>query len=210
MNYYRRHLPHWQPEEACYFVIFRLAESLPVELKKQLEQFSKIRHDNQKSDSKIPEMPFERCDNFFHLSEDLSDIPVTGPQWLNRPMVASIVQEAIHYRDNSVYKLYCYTIMPNHVHMIFQCHGNRLNTAFPVTKILQTLKGYTAFNANRILNRKGSFWLSESYDHVLRSLDEMRKSVIYILNNPVKAGLVKSWDKWPYSYYAPEIEEFVK
>lgn len=100
--------------------------------------------------------------------------------------------------------------MPNHVHMIFKCHENRLNTPFPVTKILQTLKGYTAFKANRILNREGSFWLSESYDHVVRSLNEMRQSVIYILNNPAKAGLVKSWDKWPYSYYAPEIEEFVK
>lgn len=91
MNYYRRHLPHWQPEKACYFVTFRLAGSLPIELKKQLGQFSKIRDDDQKSDSKILAMPFERDDKFFHLSEDLSDNPVMGPQWLNRPRVASII-----------------------------------------------------------------------------------------------------------------------
>jgi len=31
-EFYRRHLPHWQPREAVFFVTFRLKNSLPYEI----------------------------------------------------------------------------------------------------------------------------------------------------------------------------------
>ncbi|HPG47214.1 MAG TPA: hypothetical protein PKW76_16175 [bacterium] len=36
--YYRRHLPHYQPPEATYFVTFRLAGSLPNQVMPRLKQ----------------------------------------------------------------------------------------------------------------------------------------------------------------------------
>ncbi|MDP2303970.1 MAG: hypothetical protein Q8N03_16280 [Ignavibacteria bacterium] len=69
-----------------------------------------------------------------------------------------------------------------------------------VTKILQDLKKFTAVKCNKLLNRSGAFWQHESYDHVVRDEKELRRIVMYVLNNPVKAGLCEKWEDWKYSY----------
>jgi REP element-mobilizing transposase RayT len=42
-----------------------------------------------------------------------------------------------------------------------------------VSKIMKSIKGISAREANKILKRKGSFWQSESYDHIVRDEDEL-------------------------------------
>ena len=51
--------------------------------------------------------------------------------------------------------------------------------------------------------KKGAFWQHESYDHVVRNEKEFERILAYIVNNPVKAGLVADWQDWPYTYMAP-------
>jgi REP element-mobilizing transposase RayT len=43
-------------------------------------------------------------------------------------------------------------------------------------------------------------WQSESYDHIVRDEDEFYRIINYIINNPVKAGLVENWQDWPHTY----------
>lgn len=69
---------------------------------------------------------------------------------------------------------------------------------------MQSLKGYTAHEANKILNRTGQFWEEESYDHEVRNDEELDRIVKYVLNNPVKAGLVKDWREWQWSWLREE------
>ncbi len=38
-------------------------------------------------------------------------------------------------------------------------------------------------------------------DHVVRDPEEYQRIVAYVLNNPVKAGLVQEWKDWPWSYF---------
>ena len=58
------------------------------------------------------------------------------------------------------------------------------------TKWLAPLKGFTAYQANRILGRTGTpFWQDESYDHVVKSDAGLERVRRYIENNPVRAGL---------------------
>jgi len=71
---------------------------------------------------------------------------------------------------------------------------------YSVSKIMHSLKRYTGRQANLILGREGQFWQDESYDHVVRDEKEYERIVWYILNNPGKAGLVDSWEKWEWSY----------
>lgn len=72
---------------------------------------------------------------------------------------------------------------------------------FPiVTNILRLLKGSTARECNKILNRTGAFWQHESYDHVIRSEDELNRIIEYVLNNPVRAKLVDNTHDWKWSY----------
>ena len=66
--------------------------------------------------------------------------------------------------------------------------------------IMKSLKGYTAYEANRILGRKGEFWEAESYDHFVRDDAELARIINYVLNNPVKAGLVKDWRDWKWNW----------
>ncbi|HUR98602.1 MAG TPA: hypothetical protein VMZ26_11110 [Pyrinomonadaceae bacterium] len=65
---------------------------------------------------------------------------------------------------------------------------------------MKSIKGYTAREANKILNRKGSFWEAESYDHEVADDEEFNRIVRYVLNNPVKAGLVKDWRDWKWNW----------
>ena len=110
--------------------------------------------------------------------------------------------------------------MPNHVHVLLTMididklikerlnrHDNLLEneSPFQLTKALQSIKRHTANYSNKLLNRKGSFWQSESYDHVVRGAKEMNNIINYILNNPVKAGLVKNWQDWKNTYLKDDL-----
>ena len=50
------------------------------------------------------------------------------------------------------------------------------------------------------LKRKGKFWQKDSYDHFIRDEKELTDTINYIAQNPVKAGLVKSWEYYAHTY----------
>lgn len=83
------------------------------------------------------------------------------------------------------YDLGAYAVMANHVHVL-------LLPKIAPSRLLQSLKGSTARQANLILGRTGqTFRQAESYDHWVREADEWQRIVAYIEENPVKAGLVQ-------------------
>jgi len=203
--YYRRRLPHYQPPGYTYFITFRLANSLPkqkvLELINEREKYVKYISgiSNQKTKAE-KYYSFQR--EIFQKYEDLLDNPKGGPLFLKKYEIACIVKESIHYRDNNDYLLIAYTIMPNHVHWVITPVLKKYipkkdhTSPYHVTKILQMLKAYTTRKINIVLKRSGQLWHHESYDHVVRDEDELRRIVNYILYNPVKAGLVEN----PYDY----------
>jgi hypothetical protein len=65
---------------------------------------------------------------------------------------------------------------------------------------MQSLKGFTALEANQLLRRSGEFWAHESYDHYIRNPPEWQRIMKYVLNNPVKAGYVANWQEWKWNY----------
>ena len=74
--------------------------------------------------------------------------------------------------------------MANHVHVLL------LPLVHP-SRLLQSLKGFTAREANRLLKRTGEpFWRRESYDHWVRDETEWNRVAAYIENDPLKAGIV--------------------
>jgi REP element-mobilizing transposase RayT len=87
--------------------------------------------------------------------------------------------------------------MPNHVHVVVSLPDE----APPLVKTLQRLKGYSALQANKVMGRTGQFWQRETYDHIVRSPEEMTRVIAYVINNPVKAGLVDNWEAWPHTYW---------
>ena len=121
----------------------------------------------------------------------------TEVRWLAEASVARSVCAELHRVGELKAVSQCFCIMPNHVHLLVQLPDEE---GFSFVRMMQLLKGRSAYVANRILGRRGGFWQQESYDHLVRAGQEWTRIKDYILNKPVKAGLVASWEKWPFTY----------
>jgi REP element-mobilizing transposase RayT len=45
---------------------------------------------------------------------------------------------------------------------------------------------------------KGTLWQTSFYDHGIRGSQDFEATVVYILDNPVKAELVEDWESYPH------------
>ena len=69
---------------------------------------------------------------------------------------------------------------------------------------MDAVKGASAHKINRALKRKGRVWQTESFDHVLRSSESLDAKIAYILNNPVRDGLVNLPADYPWIWRRPK------
>jgi len=91
--------------------------------------------------------------------------------------------------------------MPDHVHLILTpLIDEQRQEIFSLVKIAQTIKGASARAINQQLRRSGAVWQEESFDHVLRSSEGLDAKVDYVLQNPVRKGLVKDWRDYRWSW----------
>ncbi|MEZ0485844.1 transposase [Fibrella aquatica] len=197
MKQYYRDLPHIQPVYAIFFVTARLHGSLPMAVLEQLreEQTRANLLDNQQT--KVDKVNQRKRD--FARFDTCLDNPQNGPYWLAKPAVANVLMEAIRYRHDVHFELVAFCVMSNHYHLVIDTRRLGVSTR-PLHRILQSLHAYVAKSANVLLERSGTFWHDESCDHIVRDDRELRRIIEYTLENPVKAGLVDEWEKWPYSY----------
>src|SRR5262245_44644841 len=71
---------------------------------------------------------------------------------------------------------------------------------YSLAKITHRIKRRSARESNKLLGRTGDFWEHESYDHWIRAQEEWQRTIAYVRNNPVSAGLVKRWEDWRWTY----------
>jgi REP element-mobilizing transposase RayT len=176
-----------------------------IQLLEEREQREKLISTEKSAKKRKAMLEEERRRYFGHFDEYLDRVK-ESPRWLSEPEVAEMVSEAIKYQDGKQYVLNAFCVLPNHVHLVIDVQRSSAS----LYKILQKLKSYTAIQANNILHRSGAFWHHESYDHVVRDGSEFERIVWYILQNPVKANLCKSWEDWKWSYVKPEYGSFAK
>ncbi len=116
----------------------------------------------------------------------------TGPRWLQNQRVAQCVADALQYGERQLllYKLRAWVLMVNHVHILIYPEAK-------LSRITKAIKNFSARQANALLGRTGQpFWQDESYDHRVRSPEELEKIVKYIEENPLVAGLVERVEDW--------------
>jgi len=82
--------------------------------------------------------------------------------------------------------------MPNHQHLIVT--GKKSNS--DIWKAIVSYKQETGFWM--LKNTIGIKWQKDFYDHVIRSHEDIASQVKYILDNPVRKGLVTSWKEYPF------------
>ena len=107
-----------------------------------------------------------------------------------------LAEALLFYHKRNAYVLLAYCIMPNHVHLVVMLPDE----APPLARTLQQLKSFAARHINKLRDTEGRIWQPESYDHRIRNPRELQNVLAYVLNNPVKAGLVEEWQQWPYTF----------
>jgi REP element-mobilizing transposase RayT len=99
--------------------------------------------------------------------------------------------------------------MPDHVHMIFTPLVDfGAMEVCSLAGIMDAIKGASAHRVNKALIRQGRLWQAESFDHVLRSSENLDAKIIYVLENPVRAGLVREWMDYPWLWRKSIVNPF--
>lgn len=95
-------------------------------------------------------------------------------------------------------------VMPDHVHMIFvPLVDVEKSEIFSLARISKAIKGASSHLINRQLGRAGRIWQEESFDRVLRVSEKLDEKVAYVVDNPVRSGLVLSSGEYRWLWIAP-------
>ena len=117
---------------------------------------------------------------------------------LSKPANTEILIESLKFWDGKKVVNYGFTIMPNHVHWVFEVKEKDENgIAVYLQDVLQSVKRFSANRINKSENRQGVLWQKESFDTTIRDDTHLYNAIKYTLKNPVAAGLVSDWTLWP-------------
>jgi putative DNA methylase len=177
----RGYLPHFDGREIPQFITIHLADSIP---KKVIERWkAELKSLTYEQERILMQRRIEKYLDFG-----------CGEAFLKNSSVARMVQDSLLKFDGARYRLFAWVVMPNHVHSLMTRFEN-----YELKNIFHSLKSYTAHEANKMLHRTGQFWIEDYFDRYMRNEEHFWKTVQYIENNPVKAGLCEKPGDWPFS-----------
>jgi len=125
------------------------------------------------------------------------------------PPALKLVVETIKYDEGRRYELDLAVVMPDHVHMIIRPLEKMPGQWFDLSEILKMIKGVSSRKINQFLATRGQLWWDESFDTIINNEDEYQAKVNYILNNPVKAGLVSHSEQYEFFVYPVSADKSV-
>jgi REP element-mobilizing transposase RayT len=177
----RGYLPHYEGGELTQAITFSLENCLPNDLLiKWKDDFKLLSATERESEY------YKRIQSYLDKGY--------GKAWLKDRNLAQLVQNAILFNSEKRYTIHSWVIMPTHVHFLFTPNKNE-----KISDIMHSIKSYTSNEANKYLRRRGTFWLKEYFDRFIRNEEHFCNEIIYIENNPVKAGLCKYPEEWEFS-----------
>jgi putative transposase len=89
-----------------------------------------------------------------------------------------------------------YVFMPDHWHgLIYPAAGDTL------PRLMGALKIASSRAMNRSRHTSGEFWQLRYFERAIRTVKEYRDALQYLHFNPVKKGLVKKPEDWPWSSF---------
>ncbi|HVU15942.1 MAG TPA: transposase [Candidatus Didemnitutus sp.] len=88
-----------------------------------------------------------------------------------------------------------YVVMPDHVHFF----ARPALEAKGLASFMRDWKHWTSSCLGRSLWLDMPLWQAEFFDHVIRSADSYSAKWEYVRQNPVRAGLVREAELWPYA-----------
>ena len=102
-----------------------------------------------------------------------------------------VVAEMEHLQDLAVVHSMAWVVMPDHLHWLFELKSGSLPA------LMQALKGRSALAVNKAHGTKRLTWQKGYHDHGVRAEEDIIEMARYVVNNPVRAGLVKQREDYP-------------
>ena len=187
-------LPQGRQTGCTYFVTFRLADSIPRKVLEEIEHERRlwlrargIDPDDLNWKQRLSRLPIVDQRLYERLVGKLVNKSLDechGTCVLRDPSLGSKVAESlVHFHEIRIFTG-DFVVVPNHVHVLLTpCNGYELED------VLHSIKSFTANEINRALNKNGALWQRESYDHIVRDLEQLHAYKDYIAANPSKARL---------------------
>ncbi len=95
--------------------------------------------------------------------------------------------------------------MPDHVHLILTPLTNEtLRAVVSLVEIMQAIKSASSHAIHHRVGSNGTIWQEESFDRIVRSSESLDAKIAYILQNPVRKGLVNDWRQYRWLWRSPE------
>ncbi len=104
-----------------------------------------------------------------------------------------LVFDHIRAGHGKFYTLAAIVVMPDHVHLLL-----KPKPEFALSRIMKGIKGVSARQINQLRGLTGTVWQDESWDRIVRDAAEFEEKLQYMADNPVKAGLAKVIEEYPY------------
>ncbi|HXP81637.1 MAG TPA: transposase [Verrucomicrobiae bacterium] len=116
-----------------------------------------------------------------------------NPIFLNAAKAAWIVEMLRRESNLHHFLVDAYCVMPDHLH--FLAFGKAPTSDLPV--LAKSFKQKTGFTYQQETGMR--LWQKNYYDHVLRANEESKHVAAYIWMNPVRKGLCKNFEEYPFS-----------
>ena len=117
--------------------------------------------------------------------------------------VASIIFETFDWLETeNRLEWICIMVMPDHVHTVI-----KLGEQQTLSKVLHSMKRYTAREINKHLSQNGALWQRSYTDWGIRGGDAaLNDTIRYCYANPVRKGIVEAARDYPYWRCKYEME----
>lgn len=119
-----------------------------------------------------------------------------------RPLLAGNGVHAILHtewsgmRERHGWEVGRYVVMPDHVHFFV---APMLAETKPLSNAIGKWKEWTAKRIKATGGVAAPIWQPAFFDHLLRSKESREAKWNYVCENPVRAGLVRRVEDWPYA-----------
>ncbi|MBZ5627376.1 MAG: transposase [Acidobacteriia bacterium] len=100
--------------------------------------------------------------------------------------------------------LHVAVVMPDHVHLILTpAVDYDRRRVYPLSEILWAIKSASSHRINKLLGCSGAVWQAEYFDTAIRRSESLDQKMEYVRQNPVRAGLVTSAERYEWLWESP-------
>jgi len=89
-----------------------------------------------------------------------------------------------------------FLFMPDHCHLLIQGKTNN-SDLLGFMKDFKQRSGYW-LSKRSLKAATTSKWQKDFYDHIMRQDEDINEQIKYILENPIRKGLVDDWKEYPF------------